>query len=1175
MARRFATISLTTKTTFALSVTATFFMLLLAAATYHFARQELRHTIIANQNLSMTSLANQLDDKLASSQRYLQLLAEHLVEKQQYEAVDFQDLLTHHDEAFHFFDAGLALVSPKGQIIAESPTGVRRIGLDRSNRTYVQRVLETDKPVISEPYHLSRPPYAPVIAFAVPLHDKNGHLIAILAGRHFLLKEGFLQKLIETPLGKNGYYYLFNQQRVMLVHSKPAHSLTTLSPGADAAVEAALQGKEGTWENTGAAQRTDLISVKRLKMAPWYLGAHYPLQEAYAPLERAKTAFVTVLLVSIPLMLIAVRSCLSIFVSPLKQLTRHIRGMSQQADSDRYLPVTSDDEIGSLTTAFNAMVRELDDEAAVKEEYLQEYRIVAEYTSEIAVWRLLDGSIRFISANCLELTGYRDCEFYADAGLIDRLVHPDDYACWLGHNDNRGDASHPPFQVRFICRDGSVRWMLHTCHVTRNNAGEITGRRGNFSDITQMVLTQELLQREKQFIEQLINGVATPIFVLDAEHRILYWNRAIERLTDIDASAIKGTDNHQLCFYEQRKVTLADLVLADTTDFNSYYRVVSPSKYIVGGIQAEDWLIVHGVRRYMIFEASPIFDASGALVAAIETFEDITERRNLEESLGRLTQAVEQSSSSILITDQQGMIEYVNPTFTSVTGYSPEEAIGQNPSILKSGELSQADAAAIWKSITHGEVWRGELHNRKKDGTLFWELATISPLYEKNGSISGYLAIEDDITGQKEVREQLARYRAELERKHIELEHAFRTIEHAKREWEQTLDQLHDIIILADAEHRIRRCNKIVSYIAGLEMRELAGQDWRELFREIGFTFLTLDASRGELFHQKSGRSYDLDVYPIRFDLGENGYVISLNDTTELRAITQELEKTLSDLKEAQLQVLQQEKMASLGQLAAGVAHEINNPMGYISSNLVTLDKYCQRLSTFITRSDQAILASQDQHVLQQLQQARQQLKIDRILTDISQLIAESQEGAERVRRIVQDLKSFSRVDQAETALIDLNEALETTINIAWNEIKYAAVLRREYGIIPKIHCFPQQLNQVFLNLLVNAAHAIQALHQEQQGQITVRTWADAAMLYIAISDTGCGMSEEVRARIFDPFFTTKDVGKGTGLGLSISHEIVKKHGGEIRVDSEPGKGATFTICLPLTPDELPASDET
>ena len=182
-------------------------------------------------------------------------------------------------------------------------------------------------------------------------------------------------------------------------------------------------------------------------------------------------------------------------------------------------------------------------------------------------------------------------------------------------------------------------------------------------------------------------------------------------------------------------------------------------------------------------------------------------------------------------------------------------------------------------------------------------------------------------------------------------------------------------------------------------------------------------------------------------------------------------------------------------------------------------------------------------------------------MEDARQLIIESLDGAGRVRRIVQDLKSFSRVDNAEQALINLNEALETTINIAWNEIKYVASLNRDFGDIPEIRCYPQQLNQVFLNLLVNAAHAMEG----EQGSITVRTWSDGADINVSVTDTGCGIPEEIRQRIFEPFFTTKEVGKGTGLGLSISYDIIRKHGGEISVESEPGQGTTFTVRLPVS----------
>ncbi len=279
----------------------------------------------------------------------------------------------------------------------------------------------------------------------------------------------------------------------------------------------------------------------------------------------------------------------------------------------------------------------------------------------------------------------------------------------------------------------------------------------------------------------------------------------------------------------------------------------------------------------------------------------------------------------------------------------------------------------------------------------------------------------------------------------------------------------------------------------------------------------------------------------------------------ELQSRIAEQQNSEERLKAMQAQIIQQEKMASIGQLAAGVAHEINNPMGFITSNLTSLGKYAERLDTYIAALQQALSACPDKEMLAELDRLRQKLKVDYIISDVNELIKESLDGANRVRRIVQDLKSFSRVDQAEEAHVNLNEALETTINIAWNELKYIATMERQFGDIPEISCNPQQLNQVFLNLLVNAAQSM-----EQQGVITVKTWVDGGWVSVSVSDTGKGMPEKVRKKVFDPFFTTKPAGKGTGLGLSISADIVQKHHGEIIVESEPGKGTTFTVRLPL-----------
>ncbi len=274
-----------------------------------------------------------------------------------------------------------------------------------------------------------------------------------------------------------------------------------------------------------------------------------------------------------------------------------------------------------------------------------------------------------------------------------------------------------------------------------------------------------------------------------------------------------------------------------------------------------------------------------------------------------------------------------------------------------------------------------------------------------------------------------------------------------------------------------------------------------------------------------------------------------------------ELEKAYAELKAAQSQILQQEKMASIGQLAAGIAHEINNPVGFVMSNLGSLQKYADKLSEFIKIQTEAIkeFGVQSPGLGDKIKEARKSLKIDHIIDDLGNLIKESLEGAERVKKIVQDLKSFSRIDEAEWKVTDINTGIESTINIVWNELKYKATVKREYGDIPMTKCNPGQLNQVFMNILVNAAHAI-----EKQGEITIKTRHENNSIFISISDTGSGIPADKINRIFEPFFTTKEVGKGTGLGLSIAYDIVKKHNGDIIVESEIGKGTTFAVKIPV-----------
>ncbi len=277
----------------------------------------------------------------------------------------------------------------------------------------------------------------------------------------------------------------------------------------------------------------------------------------------------------------------------------------------------------------------------------------------------------------------------------------------------------------------------------------------------------------------------------------------------------------------------------------------------------------------------------------------------------------------------------------------------------------------------------------------------------------------------------------------------------------------------------------------------------------------------------------------------------------ELNRRHEELQRTYHRLASAQEQLLQSEKMASIGQLAAGVAHEINNPIGYVHSNLGTLREYCGSLIALIEAYAAQVPDDGPDTPLRQL---RDRLDIDFILGDLPQLLDESREGIERVTKIVQDLKEFSHVGRDERMRpADLHKGLDSTLNIVWNELKYKVQLEKHYGELPLVECHASELNQVFMNLLINAGQAI-----AERGTIVLATGLDEGHVWVSIADSGCGIPEDALQRIFDPFFTTKPIGRGTGLGLAIAYRIIAKHHGRIEVQSRVGFGTTFRVVLPV-----------
>ena len=1136
----------------------------IAALTYHYSQAELKKSISTQQTVLVNTIAQQLDDRLELIHELLKRFAV-LNTKLLDDPRKLQRQLNEEEDLRVYFNAGMLVIDQNGKIMAEYPFHPERIGtIIPKDHKYFRETLAGKKPYISSPYKATMSKET-VIAFTVPILDSDGALRAMLVGRHKLWTSKFLGGLADARIGRTGYFVIIDKDRDIVVHPDKSRVNERLKPGSDQGLEMALKGFEGTMENVNSRGERGLSSYKSLRAAPWILGTFYPIDEAYEPLNTAVFYFLLIIICAGVISTLIIRYTMQRITAPLIELTEHVVTIDTKKGKDRLIRIESRDEIGKLAQVFNTMIQKIDEhQNSTDEEKSFIERLVTNSAAPIFV---LDRDHRIIYWNkALErLSGYKADDmkgttrqweaFYPEqrSTMADVVLdHAQGSLPNLYDNYRPSPLVEGAFQAEGWHHMGSTgrHYLRFNAAPVRNAAGEIVGAVETLEDTTDTKHIEERLNDQFRFLQEIIDAIPNPVFYKDRLGRYIGSNRAFEEFIGRPKKDIFGK-------------TICDLIPGENAKehFRMSRECISsalPQTYESFLERTDDTL------RRIIVTKAPFFDKKGKPAGLVGTFTDITERHALEGQVRKLSRAVEQSPVSIVITDTEGSIKYVNPRFCQVTGYTREEAVGQNPRILKSGEMSPECYTDLWRTISSGNEWRGEFHNKRKNGELYWEFAAISPLFDNDGRITGYLASKEDITARKQAEQLLTESKAELEVKHAKLEELFKWVEAAKVEWEQTLDSLHDLVILTDPTGKVRRCNRLLYQLANKSHDEIIGIGWHDILIEAGFTFSLFNDTTGEVVHKSSNRFYNLYIYDITSpDTGMvTGRVMSLVDTTEMRSITEELQKAYDELQTTQIKVFQQEKLASIGQLAAGVAHEINNPMGFISSNLTTLGKYFERTKEFVACLSAAFSDCANDSGRAGVDEQRKRLKIDYIVDDSPQLIAESLDGAQRVRKIVQDLKSFSRIDDAEQKRADLKECLESTIGIAWNEIKYVATLTKDYSEIPPVLCYPQQLNQVFMNLLVNAAHAIKG-----QGEIRVRIWQDDDTACVSVSDTGCGISEENQKRIFEPFFTTKEVGKGTGLGLSVSYDIIKKHHGDILVDSELGTGSTFTVRIPINGD--------
>lgn len=312
----------------------------------------------------------------------------------------------------------------------------------------------------------------------------------------------------------------------------------------------------------------------------------------------------------------------------------------------------------------------------------------------------------------------------------------------------------------------------------------------------------------------------------------------------------------------------------------------------------------------------------------------------------------------------------------------------------------------------------------------------------------------------------------------------------------------------------------------------------------------------------------DLQIKNAQLSLRENE-LKDLNNSLDNKVAerTKELTASNEKLQETQIQLIQSEQLASIGQLAAGVAHEINNPIGFINSNMEILGQYVANYTKIIEMVDRlktTETAESTKTVIEEIAVFEKKVNWDYIKVDINNLLHHTRKGIERILKIVTDLRTFSRADTDVSDAVKIEEVIDSILSIVDNELKYKAELKKTYGDTPLIKGSPQLLGQVFINLLVNAVQAM-----EKRGKVEIKTYEEGKFVCVEVSDDGKGIDEKNLKKIFDPFFTTKPIGLGTGLGLSISYEIIKKHHGDIKVRSKIGEGTTFVVMLPKGEPEV------
>ena len=751
------------------------------------------------------------------------------------------------------------------------------------------------------------------------------------------------------------------------------------------------------------------------------------------------------------------------------------------------------------------------------------YRLLADNATDWIFWIGPDGCFKYVSPACERISGYTPEEYMVDPGLLVNIISRDNRRLYEQH---RSDCEHVGICELELCiqhKDGGMRWIDHHCKAIYGENGEFLGRHGVNHDVTVRKQAEIGLRKSKDFLQSILENVPVRVFWKDFDLRYLGCNSLFARDAGYSsADEVIGKSDFEMGWKDQSESYRADdlaVMELGVPKLNFEERQMTPDGNMI-------WLHTSKV---------PLYDENRRIIGVLGIYEDITERKQAEDQLRKLALAVEQSPETIVITDLDARIEYVNEAFQQVTGYSREEVIGQRTNILHSGKTPQENYKTLWNTLGLGDSWKGEFINKRKDGSEYIEFAIITPLRQPDGSITHYVAVQEDITEKKRIYDELDQYRD-----HLEQLVADRTAElHQKSHSLQALiDNLPHMAWLKDTEGRFIAVNRAVAEAKNTTTEALLGMTdfdlWAyplaERYRADDVEVMSTRRPKivEEVISNDQASLYEIFIAPI-IDVDESvlGTVGFARDITPQREMEDELSRRADTAEYAT-----RAKSAFL----ANMSHEIRTPMNAIIG------------LTYLLRQSKPT--------------TEQRERLDKIDTAALHLLS-----------IINDILDLSKIESGYLELEHTDFALESVLDHVRSLLadqaraKGLSIEMDSDGVPRWLRGDPTRLRQALLNYASNAVKFTERGTIRLSAKLLQET-DEGLLVRFEVQDTGIGIAKENIPMLFEAFVqadvsTTRKYG-GTGLGLAITRRLSSLMGGDAGVESAPGKGSTFWITARL-----------